>query len=467
MNIEINTFAPTRPHSKQKEVLQAIDSGTRFIQLRAGRKWRKTSLLISVLFEKAIQTGLTCPYIAPNRTQAKSIAWDDHVQRILNELTVQRMPYKKNETELSVTFPNGGKVVLMGVENKEALRGISNWGLVCGDEYDDWDEDIFPTIIRPNLMTHKAPAIFAGTPKGFRNLYRLEKGGMFKPFHYTSFDNPDLDREELENLVKEYKEMGMSYYRQEILAEYEKPVGTVYEEWDMEKQYIPFYYNPTLPIHISWDFGVNDPTSIIVFQPYGRELRVLDYIEANNSNLKFFTDWIDNLPYKRSTDKKLKVDLETGDIAGRNRSLVTGKSVIDEAIALGHTIMSASIPSIEAQIRQAHKSIQYLYVNKANIHTERFVECLLNYKYPSKAESLVNQSNENPIHDEFSHGMRAFEYYCWNVMSGSYGAILTDQVTESSKNIITVRNGKQVPFDLDPWAKPVMVQSSNTRVIGE
>src|SRR5258708_1752590 len=317
MRYDVNLFHPTVPHAKQLEVLKVLDSGERFIQLRAGRKWRKTSLLISILFENAILTGGTCPYVAPNRIQAKHIAWDDHVQRMLDGFTARGVSFKKNETELSVTMQNGGKVILMGVENKESLRGISNWTMFAGDEYDDWAEDIFPTIIRPNLIVHKAQAILAGTPKGFRNLYRLEKGGIFKSFHYTSYDNPDLDREELESLVKEYKEMGMSYYRQEIMAEYEKPVGTVYEEWDMEKRYIPFYYNPSLPIHISWDFGINDPTAVLVFQTYGKELRLLDYMAANNTNLKFFTDWVDKLPYRGAMDKKTKVELETGDIAGR------------------------------------------------------------------------------------------------------------------------------------------------------
>jgi hypothetical protein len=465
MNISVNTFYPTEAHAKQKEVLKAIDEGERFIQLRAGRKWRKTSLLISTLFETAFITGLTCPYIAPNRTQAKSIAWNDHVQRLLNGFTIAGLPFKKNETELSVTLGNGGKVILMGVENKEALRGISNWGRVAGDEYDDWAEDIWPTIIRPNLMTHKAPAILAGTPKGFRNLYRLEKNPEFRSFHYSSYDNPDLDRDELVAMEREYKQMGMGYYRQEILAEYEKPVGTVYEEWDMERNYIPFAYNPNLPIHATWDFGVNDATAVAVIQPYGKEIRVIDYIEVSNANLRYFTDWLDNLPYKGVQDKKTKIGLETGDIAGRARTLVTGKSPIEEAIGLGHTIISASIPDIPTQIRQAHKSIPYLFVNKANPRTERFVECLLNYKYPSKAESLVNQSNEVPIHDEFSHGMRAFEYYCWNIMSGAYGAVLTDQSTTPQKSPIIIVNGKQAPMDLTPFEH--VATSGGTRVIGE
>ena len=128
MSTIVNLFHPTYPHTKQKEVLDALDSGQRFLMLRAGRKWRKTSLIISWLFEKAMETGLSCPYVAPNRIQAKNIVWDDHMQRILGHFHEKGLPYKKNEVELSIKIPNGGKVQLLGVENKEALRGISNWG---------------------------------------------------------------------------------------------------------------------------------------------------------------------------------------------------------------------------------------------------------------------------------------------------------------------------------------------------
>lgn len=443
MNVTVNFFAPTKPHANQQIVLHALDSGTRFVQLRAGRKFRKTSLIISWLFEKALETALTCPYVAPNRVQSKNIAWDDHVQRILNELTLKKIPFKKNEVELSVRLPNGGKVQLMGVENKEALRGISNWGAFGGDEYDDWAEDIFPTIIRPNLIVHKAPAILSGTPKGFRNLYRLEANPMFTSFHFTSYDNPEIDHDELKSLEVEYKDMGMAYYRQEILAEYEKPVGTVYEEWNMEKQYIPFEYDITLPVHVAWDFGINDPTALIIFQKISSELRVIDYYEASDANLKHFTDWLDT--------KYPHIEIETGDIAGRARSLVTGKSVLAEARTLGHRIRTMEIPDVPTQIRHAHRSIKNLYVNKNNPATQRFVECLLNYKYPTKPETMINQSNEIPIHDEFSHAMRAFEYYCWNLLLGKVGPVKENAADHFKKHFMAPMNdqGQQIAINVD------------------
>lgn len=408
MNYKVNTFYPSKPHVRQKEVLDTLDNGSRFVMLRAGRKFRKTSMMISWLIEKAMLTGLTCPYIAPSRVQAKNITWDDHIERILNHFKLTGLPFRVNNSELSIEFPGGGKVQLFGVENKEGLRGISNWGAIGMDEYDDWAEDIFPLIIRPNLMTHKAPALVAGTPKGFRNLYRLEQSGMWKTFHFKSHDNPDLDSEELHDLEQEYRSMGEGYYRQEILAEYEKPVGTVYEEWNMERRYIPFSYEPALPLHISWDFGVNDPTSILFIQPNGSEIRLIDYYEASDANIEHFVQYIRSKPYK-------EISLHTGDIAGNARELVSGKSPISELAKHKMFVRTRHIPNIPLQVRNAHKYIPRLFVSKSNPNTERFVECILNYKYPERPQTAINQSNELPIHDEFSHAMRAWEYYCWNI----------------------------------------------------
>ncbi len=450
VDVKFNSFAPTHPHDKQKEVLKALDDGERFVMLRAGRKWRKTSLMVSWLFERALETGLTGAFIAPSRVQAKNIVWDDHIIRMTKELTRAGIPFKTNESELSVEIGQA-KIQLYGVENKESMRGISNWGAICGDEYDDWAEDIWSEIIRPNLITHKAPAIIGGTPKGFHNLWKLEHGDIFKSFHYTSYDNPDLDPEELISLEKEYKEMGMGTYRQEILAEYEKPEGTVYAEWNMDTQYRWFRYDPLLPVHVTWDFGVNDPTALIIIQPFHDEVRVIDYYEAANADLKHFTDWID--------ERYPHVEVETGDIAGRARSLITNKSVLSEARRLGHNIRTMPIPDIESQIRNTHRSIGKLYVSNANPNCARFVECLLNYKYPKKPTTLVDQDNEKPIHDEFSHGMRAFEYYCWNLLQGKVGEILHDPKHYRKQTaLINQRTGKEIPsIRLDKFeeAKPV------------
>ena len=58
----------------------------RFKVLIAGRKWRKTTSVVNELIYAALTDyeGRTYPLIEPFRRQAKEIAWEDHVQRLLN-----------------------------------------------------------------------------------------------------------------------------------------------------------------------------------------------------------------------------------------------------------------------------------------------------------------------------------------------------------------------------------------------
>lgn len=118
-SVDLNVFAPGEPHATQWEVL---NDPSRFKVLRAGRKWRKSSLLISWLAAEAYRTRLACPYIAPNRVQAKNIVWRDHMMRLITELKEKGVPHKINESELSVTFPGNGKIQLFGVESGSFTR---------------------------------------------------------------------------------------------------------------------------------------------------------------------------------------------------------------------------------------------------------------------------------------------------------------------------------------------------------
>lgn len=420
-------------HSGQQEIL---NDPSRFKVLIAGRKWRKTSFVVSRLFDGALQNNLVYSYIAPFRKQAKDIAWGDHILRQLRVLEKSGIEYKLNESELSVTIAaTGGKVNLFGVDNADALRGISNWGGIAADEYADWKQNIWPTIIRPNLATHKAWAIIAGTPKGFNHLWDAFNNTDYKSFHYSSHGNPELDRDELLAMEKEYKQMGELYYRQEILASFERPMGSVYEEWDVARQFIPVPYDVNLPVHITFDFGVNDPTAIIWIQPNGSEWRIIDYYEANNADISHFVSVIRSKPYKQA-------ELYTGDPAGKARSITTNTSPIDEYAKHQIFIRSKDGVRIPDQVRAAHAVMPSLYVDNT---LERFRDCLLNYRYPSSTEkrSQLDTSNEIPVHDEYSHAMRALEYYAVNIKDISpdkAGGIRTfkggDQVTGYGKTAV-------------------------------
>jgi hypothetical protein len=70
-----------------------------------------------------------------------------------------------------------------------------------------------------------------------------------------------------------------------------------------------------------------------------------------------------------------------------------------------------------------HQIIPSLYVDTK---CTRFRDCLLNYRYPdldTEKRSKLNKENEIPIHDEYSHAMRALEYYVVNVKDVGSGPI--------------------------------------------
>lgn len=77
------------------------------------------------------------------------------------------------------------------------------------------------------------------------------------------------------------------------------------------------------------------------------------------------------------------------------------------------------------------------------------MECMVNYRYPQKAETMINQENENPIHDEFSHGPRAFEYYCWNLTGGKAGGVgKTEEGVKRNVMPAVMKDGRQVSVDI-------------------
>jgi hypothetical protein len=338
------------------------------------------------------------------------------------------------DEDSTVKFPlSGGTFKIYGVDNKDSLRGMSTWGGVGCDEYQDWAEDIWGLIIRPNLSVHRAWGIISGTPKGLNILYDMWQRGNnnsklkmkdFKSFRFTSYDNPDLSVDELEAMKQEYlAQGGEDYFRQEMMAEFIKARGAVYKEWDFTKRFVNIKYDPNLPLHITFDFGVNDPTSVMWIQLLGSEIRIIDYYEATDASIEHYISVINSKPYK-------KAELYTGDIAGYARTLTTGTSPIEIMNSKGIFLRTKGGVRIPDQIRATHTIMSRLYVKNT---LARVRDCLMNYRYPED-KNLI-KGNEIPVHDQYSHAMRALEYWVIN-----YANVIGLQTTQSEPDWVKGSN---------------------------
>lgn len=377
------------------------DDEHRFKVINVGRRSGKTVLSITkAVYEASRKQKANIWYVSPTYKQSKLIAWE-----MLKDIIPSAFKPTYNQQELScVSGANGSRITLKGADNPDSLRGTTV-DFIIFDEvafFKDWNN--VWTAMRPIFVDNKAPAWFVSTPNGMNHFYGLyqkeEIDSDYKSFHFTSYDNPYIDKQEID---KSKAEMDKDSFRQEYMAKFTRPRGTVYAEWDVT-QFIDLEYDENLPLHITWDFGVNDPTAIVWIQPNKGETRVIDYYEATNASIQHYIQVINSKHYKVA-------ELHTGDIAGKARELTTGESPISVLRKSGIHVRTSKIPSISEQIRNTHARVKGLYIGKK---AEGFRNCILNYRYPDKSDALINQSNEVPIHDEWSHGMRAFEYWCWN-----------------------------------------------------
>jgi predicted phage terminase large subunit-like protein len=112
------------------------------------------------------------------------------------------------------------------------MRGVSLNFLVL-DEYADIKADVWEEILRPACADKEAPVLFIGTPKGRNHFYDLYKyaelsgDSEWKAWHFTSYDNPFLKKEEI-NAAK--RSMSSYAFRQEFMASFESKGSEMFKE---------------------------------------------------------------------------------------------------------------------------------------------------------------------------------------------------------------------------------------------
>ena len=204
-----------------------FNSPTRFKIVAAGRRTGKSRLAAWLLIINALQTNRGhVYYVAPTQGQARDIMWST-----LLELA---HPIIKSShiNNLQITLINGCMISLKGADRPETMRGVSLKFLVM-DEYADMKPSVWEQILRPALADQKGHAMFIGTPMGRNHFYELyqyaelEDDDSFQAWHFTSYDNPLLDPEEI-NTAK--KSMSSYAFRQEFLASFEAMGSEIFKE---------------------------------------------------------------------------------------------------------------------------------------------------------------------------------------------------------------------------------------------
>lgn len=247
--VSVNLRKPTDAQAR------FIYSDKKRIVIRAGRRGGKTTGVGIRAVERFLQ-GKRVLYAAPTNDQVDTF-WAEVTTSLMEVLEANLLT--KNETKHTLVWrkspENAARIRAKTAWNANTLRGDYADELIL-DEWQLMDEDAWEVIGAPMLLDNNGDATFIYTPpslhskavskaqdvmhaaKMFKHA-QLDSSGRWDAIHFTSFDNPHISREALDDLTYDMTPLAI---RQEIMAQDIDVVpGALWTPQVIERNRVPLY----------------------------------------------------------------------------------------------------------------------------------------------------------------------------------------------------------------------------------
>lgn len=212
------------------------------------RRAGKTISCAAHLIHTCINTpNITCLYITLSRNNAKKIIWKELLQ--INDKF--KLSGGTDETELSMSFPNGSTLYLSGAKDQseiEKFRGLSI-KLCYIDEcqsFKEYIKDLIDDIIGPALMDYAGSLCLIGTPAPVPSGYFHDcavKNDTWSKHGWTFWDNPHIElksgKTHQEILDRELKRRGVPVNDPSIQREW-------FGKWILDLNSLLLQYKPEI-----------------------------------------------------------------------------------------------------------------------------------------------------------------------------------------------------------------------------
>jgi len=281
-------------------------------------------------------------YVAPYRSQAKSVAWD-YLKYFSRPITKS-----SNEADLIIELVNGAKIRLFGADNADAMRGLGFDGLYL-DEYGDFKPSVWGNVVRPALSDKQGWCVFGGTPKGKNQFWNIYETSKRLPNEWFSLSLPAsksglLPESELQAARAQLAE---DQYLQEYECSFEAAIigaiwGTEMRKAAEDGRITKVENQIEVKTHTAWDLGHTDDTAIWWYQVIAGEIHIVDFFALSGGTIEEFVSKIKEKPYNYGKHY-LPHD-------ARARTLASGgKSVIEQMAAHLGINNLAIVPSLTVQ----------------------------------------------------------------------------------------------------------------------
>ena len=403
-----HNFTP-RPY--QYALLKHLDNGYKRAVAVWHRRAGKDLVMLNYIARCMYERVGAYYYFFPTYAQAKKVIWDgmtrDGVK--FTDAFPQALRKRTDNTEMLIEFDNGSIFRLVGTDKINAVLGSNPVGCV----FSEWSLQN-PTawdFVRPILAENGGWAVFIYTPRGKNHGYTLlESAKAFPDVWYSevlpasatkAIPDTVLEQERLEIIRKDGTD---ALYQQEYQCSFDVPIqGSYYAPQlslaDEEKRITTVPYDRNSPVLTAWDLGMDDSTSIWMFQVIGQEIHFIDYYESSGEGINYYIKYLQDLKYIYSRH------FAPHDIAVRE--LGTGKSRLEVAKSLGINFEVARMLEIQDGIQAVRNVLGRCWFDK--IKCERGLSALRSYHKEWDEDNQVFKNR--PDHDWSSHGSDAFRTF--------------------------------------------------------
>jgi phage terminase large subunit len=349
-----------------KEQLAFINDQARFKTAVCSRRAGKTIACAADLIDTCLKNkNVVCLYITLSRINAKRIVWPD-MQKINREYNLNGVV---NNTELSITFPNGSILYASGAKDKseiENFRGLPIKKVYideCGS-FRPYIEELIDEVLSKALFDHNGTLCLIGTPASVPTgyFYMCSHSDKWSNHAWTMFENPFLEkksgRKAIDHIKEDCERMGVEISHPKIQRE-------CFGKWVVDTESLVFCYNKdknnyiNLPNETKWnhvigvDIGFDDADAIAVlaWSDHNTSLYLVDEIITRKQGVTALAAQIETMIKKYDP---MKIVMDTGGL---------GKKIADELN------MRFSLPIVAAE---KSRKLEYIEIFNDMLRTERF-----------------------------------------------------------------------------------------------
>ena len=260
-------------------------------------------------------------YITLNRRSAKRIIWRE-LLKINDEF---KLGAKIDNTELTLTFPNGNMIHISGAKDEgdlEKLRGMALCKIYIDEcqSFRPYLEYLIDEVLEPSLLDYDGSLILIGTPgpvpAGY--FYEQSQNRAWSHHAWTMQDNPWIQRKSGKDpavLIKEIAERrGVELDDPSILREF-------YGQWVRDNDALVFKFNKSIntfidaPRELNYVFGIDigwkdsDAIAVLGFSERDKHVYLVEEFVAPKLTI---SDLVEHVRYLQGIYEPTKIVMDAG-----------------------------------------------------------------------------------------------------------------------------------------------------------